>query len=273
MITASIVLYNNPEEVLERLMNSFKNVKNDFKLFLIDNSETTRLKFLKDKRSNCEYMHVGENIGFGAGHNIAIEKAIQLGSEYHFVINPDIHFENDVFEAMLKFMKDDSSIGILMPEILNNDGSVQYLQKLLPTPLTFFIKKMFFFPALNGIKEKMELRDVKRDKIYFTPTISGCFFLAKTQALKDVGGFDDNFFMYLEDWDLSRRVQKKYKTLYFPKVSVFHGYNSGANHNLKLFRIFVQSIFIYFNKWGWIFDSERTEINKRVRDEIMNLND
>ena len=70
--------------------------------------------------------------------------------------------------------------------------------------------------------------------------------------------------MYFEDWDLSRRMHRHYKTLYFPKVSVYQGYDSGANKNLKLFKIFIKSAMHYFNKWGWFFDKERESMNKKA---------
>ena len=83
-----------------------------------------------------------------------------------------------------------------------------------------------------------------------------------------VGIFDDKFFMYFEDWDLSRRMHLHYKTLYYPIVSVYHGYDSGANKNLKLFKIFIKSAIHYFNKWGWFFDSQRNKVNKAVLDQF-----
>jgi GT2 family glycosyltransferase len=83
-------------------------------------------------------------------------------------------------------------------------------------------------------------------------------------AVKEVGVYDDRFFMYFEDWDISRRMHLKYKTIYFPKVSIVHGYESGANKDQRLFKIFVKSAIHYFNKWGWFFDSERNKINKKT---------
>jgi GT2 family glycosyltransferase len=86
----------------------------------------------------------------------------------------------------------------------------------------------------------------------------------RINAIKEVGFYDDKFFMYFEDWDLSRRINQKYKTLYYPLVSVYHGYDSGANKSFKLFKIFVKSAVYYFNKWGWFFDKQRKEINKET---------
>jgi hypothetical protein len=70
--------------------------------------------------------------------------------------------------------------------------------------------------------------------------------------------------MYFEDWDLSRRIYSKFNTRYFPKVSIYHGYDSGANKSKKLFKIYLNSAFYYFNKWGWFFDKERKRVNKKT---------
>jgi GT2 family glycosyltransferase len=76
--------------------------------------------------------------------------------------------------------------------------------------------------------------------------------------------YDDTFFMYFEDWDLSRRIHQYYKTIYFPLVSVYHAYDSGANRSSRLFKIFINSGVTYFNKWGWFFDGERKKTNKHA---------
>ena len=112
--------------------------------------------------------------------------------------------------------------------------------------------------------DRYELRSVPEDKVYNSPVLSGCFTLLNLKAIKEIGMFDDKYFMYFEDWDLSRRMHKVYKTLYYPKVAVYHGYNSGANKNIKLFFIFIKSAVYYFKKWGWFFDKERKTVNKNA---------
>ena len=109
--------------------------------------------------------------------------------------------------------------------------------------------------------DSYELRKVELDKIYEAPVLSGCFTVFRVSALADVGVYDDRFFMYFEDWDISRRMNRCYKTVYFPKASIFHDYESGANHNSRLLKIFIKSAIYYFNKWGWFFDKERKSIN------------
>ena len=263
-LSASIVVYCPNCEDLARIIRSFFTLNVDVKLHLIDNSPTENLKSLIDD-SRIEYIHNPSNPGFGAAHNLAIKKAIETGAKYHFIINPDVYFDGDIITPMISFMEADSQIGMMMPQILNLDGSIQNLPKLLPTPYSVLMRK---FKKPNSVYDdfinKYELRFVKEKLIYNAPILSGCFTLLNLGAIKEVGMYDDNYFMYFEDWDLSRRMHMKYKTIYFPLVSVYHGYESGANKNSKLFKIFIKSAIHYFNKWGWFFDEERDKINKKA---------
>jgi GT2 family glycosyltransferase len=263
-ITACIVLYKNEIIMLREAINSFLNTGLNLKIFLVDNSPTDDLKVLVTD-SIIEYIHNPANPGFGASHNLAIEKAIEYGSTYHFVVNPDIYFEGDVISPMVEYMADDMTIGMMMPQVLNVDRSVQNLPKLLPSPFSIFWRKIKKpAHAYQKFINQYELREVPHDVIYNAPILSGCFTLLNLEAVKKVGMYDDTFFMYFEDWDMSRRMHKLYKTIYFPKVAVVHEYESGANKSSKLFKIFINSAVIYFNKWGWFFDEERKKINKEA---------
>lgn len=264
-ITSSIVLFENDLEILQGAINSILIKDMNIKLYLIDNSPTDKLKILAKKDSRIEYLHNPANPGFGVSHNVAIKKAIEEGVLYHFIVNPDIFFTNDVITPMVNYMRNDRTIGMMMPQILNIDGSVQNLPKLLPSPFSI-LKRKFKKPvfAYEKFINQYELRKVPKDIIYNAPVLSGCFTLLNLEAIKKVGMYDDTFFMYFEDWDLSRRVHQHYKTIYFPKVSVVHEYESGANKSKKLFKIFVNSAITYFNKWGWFFDAERTKVNNEA---------
>lgn len=260
-ITVSIVLYNSNCEEIEKIINK---IGDRIIVFLIDNSSTNSLSLLSNYK-NVFYFHNPSNPGFGAAHNIAISKAIELGSKYHFIVNPDIYFDGDVISEMIDYMKKESSVGMMMPQILNLDGSIQNLPKLLPSPLSILLRKIkkpnFYYQKFIS---KYELRDIPKDMIYNAPILSGCFTLLNLEAIKKIGMYDDKFFMYFEDWDLSRRMHQSYKTIYYPLVSVYHGYESGANKNSKLFNIFIKSAITYFNKWGWLFDGQRNEMNRKA---------
>ena len=262
-ITLSIVLYKTSINDLKKVIGSIASDYN-IKFFLVDNSLTDDIKLhIEDNR--VEYIHNPSNPGFGAAHNIAIKRAIECGSKYHFIVNPDVYFDKDVLSPMISYMKSDPTIGMMMPKILNVDGTVQNLPKLLPSPYSILMRKI---KRPSNIYKKFieayELRFVKQDIIYNAPILSGCFTLLNIEAINAVGMYDDNYFMYFEDWDLSRRVHEKYKTIYFPNVHVYHGYESGANKSKKLFKIFVNSAITYFNKWGWFFDSDRNKNNSKA---------
>jgi GT2 family glycosyltransferase len=262
-------LYNTDSEELLRAIDSLFKTKLNLELYLIDNSLTDSLRTFLDYDSRIIYIHNPTNPGFGAAHNIAIQKALKNNNKYHFIVNPDIFFNEDVISPMVDFMKQDSLIGMMMPEVLNLDGTVQNLPKLLPSPFNILLRK-FKKPtkAYQKFINKYEMRQVSKNMIYNAPVLSGCFTLLNLEAVQKVGMYDDKFFMYFEDWDLSRRIHQHYKTLYFPLVSVYHGYESGANKSSRLFKIFVNSAITYFSKWGWFFDSERKIINKKALEQF-----
>ena len=266
-ISASIVVYNSDWDEVSRLLDCLV-ISKTVKIFIIDNSLTSVLQDLCLNRK-IEYIHNPTNPGFGTAHNIAITKALEMGYSYHFVINPDIYFEGDIITPMIEYMDKDSSIGMLMPKILNLDGTVQNLPKLLPSPLSIILRKIKKpYTIHQKFIDKYELRKVPNELIYNTPILSGCFTLLNLNAIKEIGQYDDKYFMYFEDWDLSRRMHKSYKTIYYPNVSVYHGYESGANKNKKLLKIFISSAITYFNKWGWFFDKDRMKFNKKALNQF-----
>lgn len=263
--TISIVLYNTNPIELKKTIKSIFHTTLEIQLYLIDNSPFDDLKKVTEFDKRIIYIHNPSNPGFGAAHNIALQIAVNKGIKYHFIVNPDIYFEGDVISSMIDFMKNDNTIGMMMPQILNLDGTIQNLPKLLPTPISILWRKLKKPKrAYEKFINQYELRNISGKIIYNAPVLSGCFTLLNLDAIKKVGGYDDKFFMYFEDWDLSRRIHRHYKTIYFPLVSVYHGYESGANRSSRLFKIFVKSAITYFNKWGWILDSERKKINKEA---------
>lgn len=264
-INLSIVLYNSPLEDINNIIKSLELVKTKFTLYVIDNSPTDELEENFKINDNIVYIHNPENPGFGASHNIAIKRSIEEKSKYHFVINPDVFFDEDAITNLVNYMQNHDEIGMIMPKILNINGSTQFLPKLLPSPYSILMRKVKFPSFLyNTFINKYELRKVDENLIYEAPVLSGCFTLFRTDALREVGLYDERYFMYFEDWDLSRRMHAKFKTVYYPKVCVYHGYDSGANKSKRLFKIYLNSAFSYFTKWGWFFDKERKRINKKT---------
>jgi GT2 family glycosyltransferase len=270
-IVCSLVIYKSDKKQLLAAINSFLDTDLQVKLVLIDNSPTDELKFLATD-SRISYIFNNANLGFGAGHNIAIREYISK-SKYYLILNPDIYFEGDVISPMVKYMAKDASIGAMMPKVLNTDGSIQRLCKLLPSPFDLFFRR--FSPNLFITKQrnkKYELESFDYKSILNTPSLSGCFMLIRTSVLKQVGLFDQRYFMYLEDYDLVRRIHKVSKTIFYPYVSVFHGHEKGSYKSVNLLFIHMKSAVKYFNKWGWFYDKERVTFNKATLERLNHSN-
>lgn len=271
-IVCSIVLFKNDKKQITDAINSFLNTDLLVKLVLIDNSPDERLKDLVfDNR--IEYIFNPKNPGFGTSHNLAINKYSEK-TKYFLVLNPDIYFNKGVLEDLFIFLNNNSNVGLLMPKILYPDDSIQYLAKLLPTPFIFLLKR--FFPKnifTERILNKYELRFSGYNKIIEAPYLSGCFMFFRAIVFKQIKGFDEKFFMHMEDLDISRRCYEAgYRNIFYPLNFVYHDHLYKSVLNFSNFKIYLKSAIYYFNKWGWFFDFKRKNINEEIINKIINNN-
>lgn len=267
MTTASIVTYKTNRNELTTVLKCTVDSCVD-KIYIIDNSPTDNLKDYKDFSSKIEYIFGQGNVGYGAAHNIAIQKSIESGSNYHVVINPDIQFENGVIESLVSYMNQNSNIGQIMPKVIYPNGELQYLCKLLPTPLDLIVRRVI--PIKKYVENNnytFEMRKSGYDKMMDVPFLSGCFMFLRTEALITVGGFSDRYFMYCEDLDLCRKIGQKYKTIYYPNVTIIHAHKKESFKSRKMLIEHIKSAVKYFNHWGWVFDSQRKKINKYTKSQ------
>ena len=271
-LNISIVLFkNNNTSVIKNILNILHTDLN-VKLFLIDNSPTDEFREVRNINKKIKYIFNNKNLGFAKAHNIALKESIKEGIPYHLVLNPDIYFEKGVLEELYNFMEKNSDVGLVMPKVLYSDGKIQYLCKLLPTPIDLFGRRFLnkgpFKKYIEKRNEIYELRFTGYNKIMEVPYLSGCFMFIRTEVLKKVGLFDERFFMYLEDTDLSRRIHRMAKTIFYPYVHIYHEHQKGSYKNLKLLKIHIESAIKYFNKWGWFNDPERERINRKTLEKL-----
>lgn len=263
-ISASIVAYKNPAPVIRQAIQSFLDGTDDSRLFIIDNSPTDELRNLAtDPR--IVYVFNQRNAGYGAAHNVALREARRT-SAYHLVLNPDVYFDAGVIATLYRFMETHPDVGLIMPKVLHPDGRLQYLCKLLPTPRTLILRSFlnFLTPIVRKENYQYELQFADYDTIMDVPFLSGCFMFLRTSVLAKSGLFDERFFLYAEDVDLSRRIQQHARTVYFPGATIYHRRDlvSGDAVNRMLHKI--RSVVQYFNKWGWFSDEERDRINEQI---------
>jgi|SaaInl8_150m_RNA_FD_contig_51_293412_length_1081_multi_5_in_0_out_0_2 GT2 family glycosyltransferase len=274
MINASIVLYKNDFSQIEKVINCFLGANNVYKLFLIDNSDNDKLKELVNLDTRIEYIFNNNNLGYGTAHNIGINKSIKDNIIYHIVLNPDLYFDSNVINKLYDYMEEDKTIGNIMPKVLYPNGDVQKLCKLLPTPLDWFGRFFLNYLKLDYLKYKNDLFEMKFanfENILNVPYLSGCFMFLRIDTLKKSGLFDENIFLHTEDTDLSRRIYKLSKNIYYPYVSIYHEHNREAYRNFKIMKLQIKSMFYYFNKWGWFIDKERTIINNEIINKYLKV--
>ena len=261
MLNISIVLYHpNWEQEVIPLLEELLKVKNLRKIYLLDNSERKCTNFPM-KSEKVRYLFNGANLGYGKAHNIALRESAYQKTEFHLVMNSDIRVKAEDIDAMHDWMWQNPLVGQLMPKVLNPDGSQQYLAKRLPSPLDVFGRR--FLPAflMKRRNKRYELQDLDLNRPVNAPYLSGCFMFLRTKAVVEAGLFDERYFMYPEDIDLTRTIHRNYLTLYYPQWTIVHAHAKASYTNKHMLRIHIQNMCRYFHKWGWIFDRERYTFN------------
>lgn len=250
MLTAAIVLYNNDEKVLRQAIDSFLAVPLEKRLYLIDNSSTDSFRscFISEE---ITYLHTGENLGFGKGHNQILEE-LKVKSKFHLILNPDAYFDPDVIPLMIKEIEARRKIGIIAPKILYPDGSFQLSIRRFPKIYDFVLRRI---PGIKNIFKstfnKGNYLDGPVDQPMNVEAVSGCFQIFDTDIFVKINGFDERYFMYMEDLDICRKVHEiGYNVLYYPLVKVYHHSAYDSKRKPKLLFIHLSSILKYFIKWN-----------------------
>lgn len=157
MITASIVLYKTPISQIETIIKSIEDANCINKLYIIDNHSTEDNKQIFKGCSIekiVEYIP-HENTGYGSSHNIALKKAIEFGSDYHVILNPDIVFEKNVLEELLKYMEQNEDVVYILPKVNYPNGDLQYLCRRLPYVWDLFARR---FGTKLKVMQKIDAR-------------------------------------------------------------------------------------------------------------------
>ena len=242
LVSASIVTYNDIGRVPNTINSVVENTKKyPLKLYVIDNASSDSTADFVEKTGQATVIRNDKNLGFGAAHNKVLSEEI---GKYHFIINPDITINSDVLSGMVDYFESNPDVVMAMPKILNSDGSEQKLPKERPT-----FKRLFF----GRLSDKIRSEYVWADKEITEPTdinfCTGCFFCIRTDTFKKLLGFDERYFMYLEDADLALKAKKKGKVMMLPQFSVTHAWERESSKTFKYLFIHIVSCFKFLFKW------------------------
>ncbi len=210
------------------------------------------LQRLAHKVGRLRLLPGGDNVGYGRGHNAIFAST---DCDIYVVCNPDILVEKDFFARTIDFLHANPGVGIMSPRMTFSDGTLQYPNRRHPTLFDLALRR-FLPTALQGpFRARMaryEMADVGYDRSVDVPFCSGALMVCRADVHARVGGFDDRYFLYFEDADLSRKYQAAgWRTVYNPDVMVVHGWQRAAHKSLRMALVFAHNALRYFNKWGW----------------------
>lgn len=247
-ISATIVLYKEEEATLQKVIDSFLAIPMSKKLFLIDNSPTDKLHSIT-KHPVIEYTYIDKNIGFGAGHNTVIN-SIKEWSDFHLVLNPDVTFNKNVIVTLIGALKKHEDVSMIAPRVVFPNGNHQYTARKYPLFFDLIIRRLKFFK--NRIYNQ-EYRDKNLSNPFSVAYLTGCFQLYKTADFVTLNGFDERYFLYMEDVDICKKIDALgKKKLYYPEVSITHVLKKGSSKSIELFYYHLVSAVKYFLKWGFL---------------------
>lgn len=265
MLNISIVTYYTELDELKRCFQSLKSKHID-KIYVIDNSRQKYIRDFCSEDDRIEYIETRENIGYGRANNVALKKSIDE-CKYHLVLNTDVYFEPNIIDKIVEYMEMHDEVGQLIPNVIYPNGEVQYVCRLLPSPMDLFTKR-FLLKYFAKRDDRHCLKFFDHKSPICTPFLQGSFMFFRSSVLGEVGVFDERYFMYVEDIDITRRIYKLYKTLYWPEVTIVHAHRAASYKDPRMMWIHIVSVIKYFFKWGWVFDPERYKWNNSILKEL-----
>ena len=258
-LSISIVVYDLDKPVLNQCLKSIEaaiteslltNGLSRWSLTIVDNGGNSgSLSSLNS--ANTHIIANPKNNGYGAAHNQAM---MSQESDFHLILNPDVILALDYFSQTLAFMASNSNAVLAGPRGRTSCGAIAHLTKRYPSLMILFIRGLGQARISNLFRKKLalyECHDLTDSKVSDVELLSGCCMFARTKALQDIGGFDDRFFLYFEDFDLSLRIQKIGRVVFLPSSNIIHFGGNSARKGLRHIKFFVISAFRFFQKHGW----------------------
>ena len=259
-LSACIVVYNGAEEALRAAQTVLDCTRrHPLTLYLVDNASPdgsgqrlTRAAADGTLRTapgqQVQVLCRTQNGGFGTGHNTVLSL---LHSRVHFILNPDIQLTADTLSDLADWMAEHPDAVMARPGLRFPDGRPQSLplRRCALRPMVYRQLPFLKFWEKYNRAYLMEGEDLSAPvEIEFC---TGSFSAVRTAEFKAVGGFDEHYFMYVEDADLTQKMRTKGKAYLVPQYTAIHAWHRAAHRSLKPFLWQLRSLLRYFSKWGF----------------------
>lgn len=261
LVTAIVLNFRTPLNAV-RCVQALKaqTAADKLKVLVVDNhSDDDSIGILRTrlaKHPDFSLLESPRNAGFGAGNALAIKR---IETPYLLIINPDNELAPDALDIMLSRMEADADIGIIAPKLVHEDGSIRESSRAFPRLLDVIAKRTplqhLFHRRLEHYLQSTEDPNRERD----TDWVVGACMLMRTDVYRQIGGFDERFFLFFEDIDLCRRMwQAGKRVVYCPSAVATDRkkrLSEGGVLSLlrrKAGRAHIRSAIRYFRKWSWV---------------------
>lgn len=253
-ITFSIVAYKNYNQIINAVYTINKFTTNYSKeIVIVDNTEkkdrdkySTEINILT-RLKNVSLVVNNVNLGFGKANNIALHKA---NGKFFVICNPDILLIEDSFSKIIPYMEKHPAVGAVIPKLIDKNHKIEPVYRRKLTIFDVFIRYFHPFDSFKKRRAYHTMQDKDFTQPFRVPFGQGSFLVVRTNLMKRLNGFDERYFMYVEDADLCRRINQVSTLQYFPYTSVIHLWEKGSHKNKKLMKWHIQAMIKYFNKWG-----------------------
>ena len=254
-LTISIVIYKSDKNQLLETLDSLvlacnKSKIYNYRIYLINNDRFFPEYLNKINLKNLDILDGHGNIGYGAGHNLISNNI----GKYHLVLNPDVILDEKSILNSIKRMEEHPNIGLITPNTKNEYNKRQFIVKAYPSILIFFLRainnkflnKLFSKKLMNYECHNLNYKTL--NKVIFC---GGCFMFFRSNVFKQIKGFDEKYFLYFEDMDISYRSNLISENIYDPEVKITHFGGNASRKGLSHWKYFILSLLIFFKKYGW----------------------
>ena len=250
-LTIIIVSWNVCEDVIQCIESIYKNPpSSSYEIILVDNasSDDTILR-VRERFPKVILIENTQNMGFAAANNRGIQRA---NGEYVFFLNPDTIILQNSLDKLIAFMKVHPDVGLCGPQILNSDMTIQRSVRKFPTFKAIFYR--FTILKYLGLFRKYfyqwTMRDFDHKKEIVAEQLIGAALIARTSLVRDLGGFDECFFMYYEEVDLCLRIKKAgFKVIFYPTAAIVHlGGRSAKQIPARVKFMMLKSLVLFMSK-------------------------
>jgi len=238
-----IILNYNVCHFLELCLKSVTASISDIsaEIIVVDNaSKDESCKMVKTKFPSVHLIENKNNIGFSKGNNIGVKQAV---GEFICILNPDTVVAEDTFDILLQFAQNQKKLGIIGCKLIDGQGIfLPESKRHIPTPWVS-TKKML------GFKNSYYANEIGENIIDNVEILVGAFMLVKKVVYEEVGGFDEDYFMYGEDVDLSYKILKLgYNNVYNGKAAIIHFKGESTLKDSKYIKQFYGAMQIFYQK-------------------------